>query len=184
MRTAYFHEDDYCQWEILPLTAKEYCLKEMGQIAKFTEKLQSEGAGFTDIYLRGDSPHSIDELSLRSEQLDEALSFLPAYDRVETGYSSYREELKSTRSRGEGAEQNVFWSVNEDGIINALWLDLWIAPETKEMWQCTLLALGQLAPVLLADWIWERCVDLTSPQDIEQYVAQKINRTVELVKEK
>ena len=80
MRTAYFHEDDYCQWEILPLTAKEYCL--------------------------------------------------------------------------------------------------------KEMWQCTLLALGQLAPVLLADWLWERCVDLTSPQDIEQYVAQKINRTVELVKEK
>ena len=24
MRTAYFHEDDYCQLEILPLTAKKF----------------------------------------------------------------------------------------------------------------------------------------------------------------
>lgn len=31
MRTAFFHEDDYCQWEILPLTTKAYCLKELWQ---------------------------------------------------------------------------------------------------------------------------------------------------------
>lgn len=29
MRTAFFHKDNYCLWEILPLAAKEFCLKEM-----------------------------------------------------------------------------------------------------------------------------------------------------------
>lgn len=184
MCTAYFHEDDYCQLEVLPLTAKAYCLKEMGQIEAFVGKLQDEGAGFSDIYLRGDSPHSMEELSLRSQQLDEALSFLPSYDRVETGYSSYREELKSTYGRGAGPEQNVFWSVEKVGLVNALWLDLWISPEIKELWQRTLTALGQLAPVLLADWGWERCVDLTSPQEIQQYVTDKVNNTLRLLEER
>ncbi len=78
--TAYFHEDDYCQWEILPLTAKVYCLKEMGQR--------------------------------------------------------------------------------------------------------TLTTLGQLAPVLLADWGWEQCVELTSPQEIEQYATDKVNNTLRLLEEK
>lgn len=173
MRTAYFHEDDYCQWEVLPLTAKAYCLKEMGQIEDFVEKLQNEDVGFSDIYLRDDSPHRMSELSLRSEQLDEALSFLPPYDRVETGYSTYREQLKSTRGRGEKAEQNVFWSVDGNGLVNALWLDLQITPEAKELWRRILTTLGQLTPVLLADWEWEQCVDLTSAKEIEQYLTEK-----------
>ena len=182
MRTAFFHEDDYCQWEILPLTAKAYCLKEMGEIDEFAEAHQA-GTGFTDLYIRDDSPHSIEELSLHSKQLDEALSFLPAYDRVETGYSSYREELKSTHGRGEGAQQNVFWSVDETGRVNALWLELWITPEAKDLWRRILITLGQVAPVLLADWGWSQCVDLTSPREIEQYVADKVSSAIQFLKD-
>ena len=69
-------------------------------------------------------------------------------------------------------------------MVNALWLDLWITPETKELWQRTLTVLGQLSPVLLADWGWERCVDLTSPQEIQQYVTDKVNNTLRLLEER
>ena len=37
-----------------------------------------------------------------------------------------------------------------------------------------LTALGHLAPLLLADWSWDRCVDLRQPAEIEQYVAEKV----------
>ncbi len=54
-----------------------------------------------------------------------------------------------------------------------LWLDLFIKSETKERWRLILITLGQLAPVLLADWAWEQSVDLTSQNEIEQYIAER-----------
>lgn len=172
-RIAFFHEDDYCQWEILPLTAKGFCMKQMGEIDDFAEEHQLAGGVYTDMFVREDSPHGIEELSLCPEQLNEALGFLPAYDQVETGYSSYREELKLTYGRGMEEEQNVFWSVDEAGVINALWLDIWIAPKSKDLWKSILIALGKMASVLLADWGWQRCVDLTNLSDVEQYIKEK-----------
>ncbi len=168
-RIAFFHEDDYCQWEILPLTSGEFCMRQMGKIDDSAKDHQTDG-GFTDIFVRESSPHGIEELALRSEQLHEALRFLPPYDRVETGYASSRRELKAACGRGKGAGENVFWSVDDAGRINALWLDLCITQETKERWQNVLTALGKLAPLLLADWGWSCCVDLTSAGEISRYV--------------
>ncbi len=168
-RIAFFHEDDYGQWEILPLTSWKFCLRQMGKIDEFAKEHQTD-YGFTDIFVRENSPHKMEELALRPEQLNEALQFLPPYARVETGYSSHRRELKATYGRGEGAEQNVFWSVDDAGLVNALWLDLCITPETKELWRNILTALGKLAPLLLADWSWSCCVDLTSADEISRYV--------------
>ena len=113
----------------------------MGEIEEFAEE-HRVGAGFTDMYIREESSYDTKELALKSEQLEEILFFLPSYDRVETGYSDYREELKFTFARGEGMEQNVFWS-EQYGLVNAIWLDLWITPETKEMWHSILTALGK-----------------------------------------
>lgn len=106
-RIAFFHEDDYCQCEILPLIAKGFCMKQMGKIEDFAQEHQAN-FGFTDIVVRDDSPHKIEELALHAEQLHEALCFLPPYDRVETGYSSCRKECKSTYCRGEGPEEMYF----------------------------------------------------------------------------
>lgn len=172
-RIAFYHEDDYCQWEILPLTIKGFCLKQMGEIDNFSKEHQLKSGIFTDIFMWEDSPHGIEELDLRPEQLDEILSFLPPYGLVETGYSSYREESKATFGRGNGFGQNVFWSVNESGIVNALWLDMTIAPNTKDLWRIVLIALGKMTPVLLADWGWSLCVDLANPIDVEKYIIEK-----------
>ncbi len=173
-RIAFFHEDDYGQWEILPLTSRAFCARQMGEIDEFAKEHQADG-GFTDLFVREDSPHGMGELALRWEQLDEALRFLPPYARVETGYSTSRRELKATRGRGEGAGESVFWSVDDAGLINALWLDLCITRENKELWQNILTALGNLSPLLLAVWGWSRCVDLTSADEISRYVEDSAN---------
>ena len=172
-RIAFYHEDDYCQKEILPLTAKDFCLKQMGEINDFSQEHQLGSGFFTDIFIREETPHGIDELGLRSEQLNETLNFLPLYDLVETGYSSYREESKATYGRGKGYGQNIFWAVNESGIVNAIWLDMEIASITVDMWRKVLLSLGKIAPVLLADWSWSLCVDLTNSSNIEEYIEEK-----------
>lgn len=169
MRTVFFHEDDYCQLEILPLTARGFCLKEIANIGDFSKNHQAD-FGFTDVYLLEDSAHKLVELALRPEQLDTALSFLPSYDRVETGYASQRVECTETHAKGNGRGQTVFWSVDKDGLVDAIWLDLWITPETKERWRDILTALGQLAPVLLADWCLPCCVNLTSAEEIYRYI--------------
>ena len=172
-RIAFFHEDDYCQKEILPLTAKNFCLKQMGEINDFFQEHQLGSGLFTDIFIRENSPHGIEELGLCSEQLNVALSFLPPYDLVETGYSSYREKSEATYGRGNGYEQNIFWSINESGVVNAIWLDIGIASVAMDMWRKVLISLGKIAPVLLADWNCSLCVDLTNSSDIEEYIKEK-----------
>ena len=173
MRKIYFHEDDYCQLEVLPLSAEQFCRREMGEIEEFAEE-HREGPFYTDMYLREESPEPLRQLNLRPEQLTAALDFLPAYDLVETGYSSYREECQSTQARGLNEELAVFWSVDEAGLVEAIWLAFWVEPQEANAARQLLTALGHLDPLLLADWGWSRCVDLSQPTEIEQYVAEKV----------
>src|SRR5262249_55770988 len=49
VRVAFFHEDDYCQVEVLPAAAAGPCRSEMGRIDEFAEA-HLDGMGFTDIY--------------------------------------------------------------------------------------------------------------------------------------
>lgn len=169
MRTVYFHEDDYCQCEALPPSAKEYCLREMGEIDAFAEE-HRDGQFYTDIYLREDSRHTLRELNLRSEQLAAALDFLPAFDRVETGYSSYREECKSTFARGLSDDLAVFWDTDEEGFVKALWTVIWVNDQSLDTARQVYTALGSFVPLLLADWSAGACVDLTDTAEIEDYL--------------
>lgn len=50
-RIAFFHEDDYCQWEILPLTAKGFYMKQMGEIDDFAEEHQLASGVYTDMFV-------------------------------------------------------------------------------------------------------------------------------------
>ena len=172
MRTVFFHEDDYCQCEVLSIVEKEYCLREMSEIDAFAEE-HRDGQFYTDIYLREDSTHTLRELNLRSEQLAEALFFLPAFDRVETGYSSYREECKSTCARGLSDELAVFWESDEEGSVKSLWTSIWVNAESIDTARRVYTALGRLAPLLLADWSASVCVDLTDTSAIEQYLREQ-----------
>lgn len=175
-RIAFFHEDDYCQREILPLAAKSFCLRQIKEINDFSKMHRAANGLYTDIYIREKPTHVIEELRLRSERLQEALRFLPPYDLVETGYdlADYViDEAEGTYGRGnDGHRENVFWSVNESEIVNAIWLDIRIDENTIDLQRRVLTSLGKIAPVLLADWNLNRCVDLTDLSDIEKYLSE------------
>ncbi len=61
MRESYFHEDDYCQIEILPIDNLKFCLKQAGKISEFSEKHQN-GIGWDAMYVREENPRKLSEL--------------------------------------------------------------------------------------------------------------------------
>lgn len=73
MASAFFHEDDYCQVEVLPSTARGYCLAEMGRIDEFADAHQ-DGAGWTAMYVRGESPQPLASLGITLEELGAAVA--------------------------------------------------------------------------------------------------------------
>ena len=50
MREAYYHEDDYCMIELLPLDNLQHCLTQMGEQQAFADAHRS-GAGWTDMFV-------------------------------------------------------------------------------------------------------------------------------------
>lgn len=177
MRTVYFHEDDYCQQEILPLSNKAVCLKEMDEINGFSEDHRIPDIGFSDIYIR-ENPFTaeLSSLMIPGEGIAKKLSFLPNFNKVFTGYGTYREECKRTRAVGSGDEFAIFWTENDAGLADALWLVFRIGTDNRETAIKTLLALGRLAPLMLADWQLGRCVDLNDANDVDEYISERINR--------
>lgn len=168
-RTVYFHEDDYCQIEVLPLNAKKFCLKQIGEIDEFIDK-QNKGFGFSDIYVRGESPHSIKEAEITQEKIAEVLDFLPEFDEVDSEYLRWIDNSEPVFSRGIDNDTAVFWEKYENGIINAMWLGICIVPKNRNIWRRILTVLGSIAPLLLMDWNAEICVDLTNAEEIEDYI--------------
>ena len=168
-RSVYFHEDDYCQIEILPLSAEKFCLKQIGEIFGLTEK-NNEEYGFSDMYIRSESPHSIQEAEISDEKISEILYFLPEFDEVTSEYLCWIEDSKPVFSRGIDNDTAVFWEKNENGIISAMWLGMYIVPENCHTWQKILTVLGNTAPLMLADWNAGICIDLTNAKEIENYI--------------
>jgi hypothetical protein len=65
---VYFHEDDYCQQEILPLAALDFCRNQITEIDAFATNHQAPGGiGWTEMYMREDSPEKLSDLGITFE---------------------------------------------------------------------------------------------------------------------
>ena len=143
MREAYYHEDDFCQVELLPIDNLQHCLAQMGEQQAFAAAHQS-GAGWTDMYMRQEPPSRLVTLGMTGEQLRLAVKeVLPPYDAVFTGYSSYRVECKNLLAFGGDNTETLFAGIDEHGIV----VELWCSDGMPE-----LLRLPLPEQLLLADW--------------------------------
>ncbi len=153
MREAYYHEDDYRQIEVLPISNWNYCLSELKKIEKFSRE-HFNGVGWTDIYIQDENPQSLASLNIKASDLSSILrkTFEP-YDKVLTGYSSYREESKRTLAFGSETSCIVFVGYDAKGIVEDIWLDFGLAGQKdKELALAGLLNLGGMGELFLVDW--------------------------------
>lgn len=118
----YFHEDDYCQVQVLPERSYEKCCRELGLIDQFATDHALEGGGWSNMYLREVDDEQETKLRLSS---DEAAQRLDKHGRcvsqVATGYSSHREPATGVRG-WLLFEAELFVEADDRGTINAIWV--------------------------------------------------------------
>lgn len=174
MRSIYFHEDDYCQIELLPLSNWNHCLSQMQQINEFSEARKID-VGWTDIYLRPDAPQELGSLSIDLNAMKLAIgSLFQPYDAVTTGYSSYVENCPNTVAWGNTEALTIFADYDETQVIKHIWLSIGMlnSTEAKEallMFQ----SLPKCAEMLLANWNWGRLISLKDEHELESYLSQE-----------
>ena len=121
MREAYFHEDDYCQIELVPEANWEFCANQMGAIDSFSTE-HRDGAGWTDMFVRGNNPAPLGSLGIsRGDLIKTIHPRLPQFDHVFTGYSSYRELCPHTTAFGADMSVALFAQYDDADLVTAAW---------------------------------------------------------------
>lgn len=170
MRTVFFREDDYDMKELLPLSAVGEFLDEIYKNETFGSA-RTDNISFADTYTNEDAAKPLRGLKLTSQKLRDTLFFLPAFDKVETGCDDFGRKCEYINAVGTDKGVTVYWSSDGNGLVEALWLTL-KAGEGREETKKILAALGKLAPVILADRKVGCCVDLSSGNDIDEYIKE------------
>ncbi len=174
MREIYFHEDDYCQIELVAAENQGFCAQQMGLIDSFAEQHQS-GAGWTKMFIRTDNPSPLSSKLISRRSLSERMPITaPQFDQVFTGYADYRERCNGVAAWGPGSGVALFVESNPDDVVTAVWFDLWIASQREQQVALDLLRSLSDLDCLLADWGWSRLYQLNDSRGIEQYIAERL----------
>lgn len=174
-RTIYFHEDDFCQIQLLPARNWGHCAQQLGELSEFAEAHRAPGGGWTEVYMRQDEPESIASLALTVDWLCTLLaSSLEPFDRVDTGYGSRRDPCEHTRAWGFDEDCAVFLEFAHDGTVQHIWLGLGgPGAEAQRSLLKALGDLGNLHPMLLVDWGWGRLFRSDDGASLASYLAER-----------
>ena len=176
-RTAYFHEDDFCQIEVLPAQNWQDCLNRFGQLTEFSERHRTlDGQGWTDIHMRSAAAIPLVELHLERAGLARLLvRTLPEFEEVRTGYGDYSEPCANALAFGTAGQGVIYCSGDAAGFIEYLWLDLGNASPQgiHEALYAALLEMGGLADLILVDWSQLRLVRLNDAPALRAYLAEQ-----------
>ena len=171
----YFHEDSYCQVELLPIENLQELESENEKIKEFVKE-HFDGWGYTDIYCRDGQGIETAERKIDvkdSESLILCFDFIKA-KHISTGYSNYKEECKNTNAYSvDGA---VIFCDYDLGIIKNIWLDGFRfqseSEHVKEMVE-VLFQIGEKWRLTLNDWDLTENIDLKDRSEIEKYIKEK-----------
>lgn len=175
---AYFHEDDYCQQEILPLGALEFCRQQIDQIDEFAAAHKApEGVGWTEMFIRKDSPEKLVDVQIPltsfRNTMSEHLAEVPV---IYTGYSSHREHCKNTVGFALNPDCMIFAEWNELSVVNSIWTRFF-SPHPHELKQAVkpLQGLGRVYPLLYVDWAWSFATPLDQSPALEERLISKVS---------
>lgn len=173
-RTVFFHEDDYCQQEILAPDSESFAAEQNEKIQEFSEEHKAPGgAGWTDMYVR----ESVDKpLDLKLQQLKQVLApIVPQYDEVYTGYgSSYRELCPNTLAWGINNECAIYADYDTEENVTTLWVDFFDRDNIDTA--CKIIeALAQINAFVYVDWAWDYQQLITDVNIFREYLTDKLD---------
>jgi hypothetical protein len=176
-REIYFHEDDYCQQELLPHEALAFAEAEIKKIGEFANSHRApDGAGWTDVYVRQKPPVNFRALGMKNEVFGDAVSpDLPPFDLVYTGYSSYRERCKKTAAWGTATHNALFADWDDDGVITNVWAQFFDSDEKSLLAASkAVAALGMLRSIIYVDWAWGYTCEIINEEALASRLRSKL----------
>jgi hypothetical protein len=184
-REIYFHEDDYCQQELLPREALAFVESEIKNSDDFAAgHLAAGGIGWTDVYVRQDPPVTFSALRMTREDFDVAISpHLPPFDQVYTGYSSYRERCKKAAAWGTSQQNAIFVDWDDEGIIKNVWTQFFESDEKSILAASkSIAALGMLHSLMYVDWAWSFACEIFNEEAFASRLRSKLADIAERTK--
>jgi hypothetical protein len=158
--SVFFHEDDYCQRELLPLASLLSNLNK-AENAIYVAQENYTSYGFSGLYNNDATVISLEVLNIS----------LADFEKVYTGYSTER-TLKDDVGAF-GFENYIIYYKFNNGIVVKSWLDFSaLLDESKihpQMLISSLNDLGLTYNLILADWIENLTVNLKNTQIISDY---------------
>ena len=153
MKELFFHEDFYCQVELLPVSAVQHCDDEMKKVDEFSAA-HWDGTAWTKIYLRDNHSAHLRSLGIRIQDIADKLDLI--LERVEaifTGYSTYSEQCKETRGWVFPNGCGLLADYRSDGVVQHIWLVKEPPDITSlESFKNAVEILGGCGGFVIADW--------------------------------
>ncbi len=174
MREVFYHEDDYCQRELVSEQNWQFCAEQMGRINEFSAAHKAD-MGWTDVYALPANPTPLSTVSItRSNFIACMPSSMAPFDRVFTGYGEYRTECVRTIAFGPNSLLVAYAELDDKDVVQAVWFtfDL-MTPE--DVATAIDLAHGLSRwPLLMADWGWSRLLRLDDTEGLMQYFNERV----------
>ena len=125
MDELYFHEDDYCQIEMVPIENEHFIKNELDEINNFSETHKVADGIYSDMYVRDNPIKELETYKIDYIKMDKILSNIALkYEKVTTGYSTYVEECKNTIGYSLNGI-NIF-ILNDNKYIKKIWFDFYL----------------------------------------------------------
>ena len=172
---VFFHEDFYCQVELIPSENFNELKSENERINKFASE-HFDGIGFNDIYIRNDHKVKTNEKKINIVDFEKILlnnNFLKMRT-VYSGYGNYKQICKNTIAYS--IDQATVFFDYDNTIINNIWLDGFRFRKDSKFIQEMINCLHQIGikfGLLLNDWDLTEVIDLCNKDLIEIYIMEK-----------
>jgi hypothetical protein len=153
--SVFFHEDNYCQIELLPVQNLLSKRNEADATKEQSEEALTDD-GFITISSRTETRYPLDKLKISVTDFESVLKEYALFDikNVYTGYSTQR--LLKNNIHGVGFENYVLYHEFNNNIITRAWLDYNVFSDTlngyPESLQSALLKIGLVYDLILVDW--------------------------------
>ncbi|MDB2385202.1 hypothetical protein N9V96_01890 [Polaribacter sp.] len=163
--TIFYHEDDFCQIEIIPKENLSELIIQAENISDFTSE-----NGYSDIYVREENKISLKSKKVNKSELESFLAKLGTKKHTEiiTGYGSdYR--VKSENTIGFGKDYSSVYFDFENDIVKNIWITNLNGLNHENVIN-VLSEIGEKWNLVMMDWNSSELIDLSNKKMIEKYL--------------
>jgi hypothetical protein len=173
--SVFFHEDNYCQIELLPIQ-NLFSKNNEADVTKERSEEALTDDGFITIFSRAETKYPLDKLNINITDFETELKQYALFDikNVYTGYSSQR--LLKNNIHCVGFENYILYHEFNNNIVTKAWLDYNAFSDTlnsyPESLQSALLKLVLTYDLILVDWNELITVILKNESAVTNYIKE------------